>query len=153
MMFALQNMTNIALSPMGQSEGSVFSWIDDITLNADTMDGFIDLFEQMLMRVTAAGITLKGEKCWLLRDRLEVLGFLVCPDGLRMNPDKTGAITSMPCPKNVDEIRTYLGMVGFYRRFVPRLGVLAAPMFACLKKSAVLEPGKIRQSFAAINEY
>ena len=39
-----------------------------------------------------------------------------------MNPDKTDAITSMPCPKNVDEIRTYLGMVGFYRRFVPRLG-------------------------------
>ena len=73
--------------PIGQSEGSVFSWIDDITLNADSMEGFIDLFEQMLMRVTAAGISLKGEKCWLLRDRLEVFGILSVP---RWNTHESG---------------------------------------------------------------
>ena len=153
MMFALQNLVDIPLMPMGQSTGSAYSWVDDITMSSDTMEGFIDLFERVLMRVTFSGITLKGEKCHILRAELEVLGFHVTPEGLKMQPSKIESILRMKVPSNVDEIRTYLGSVGFYRRFIPRLGVLATPMHGALKKGAKLDHKEIAASFAAVNEY
>ena len=153
MMFALQGMVDMPLMPMGQSRGTALSWVDDITMTSDTMEGFIDLFEQMLMRMSYGGLSLKAEKCWLLREELEVLGFLITPEHIKMNPDKTNAIKRMAVPSNIDEVRTYLGMVGFYRRFVPRLGLLATPMFKALTKDSKIDMVAVTESFHAINEY
>ena len=167
MMFALKGLSNYQF-PTGN--GGAASWIDDVAMHADGIGAFCDLFETVLMRIAYAGMSLKASKCFLLHQKLEVLGYYVTPDGLVMQDDKLKGLRSkrdkdgkMVGPSNVKEIRTFLGAVQFYRRFVPRLAMLAAPMNALLKKypddDARLKPGTeehrktmndVQQSYEAI---
>ena len=149
MMFALKGLSSCDL-PGGT--GGAASWIDDVAMHADSIDAFCELFETVLMRIAFAGMSLKASKCYLLHQRLEVLGYHVTPDGLVMQEDKLKSLRSkrdkdgkLVGPSNVKEIRTFLGAVQFYRRFVPRLAMLAAPMNELLRKfpegDARLQPG------------
>ena len=164
MMFALQNMSKVSLAPARSgakrgdpSTGGCASWIDDIAMHADSFEGFVDLFEKVLMRVAASSMQLKASKCYLLQPKLEVLGYYVTPDGVTMQDDKLEALANrdsegiMTAPSTVEEIRTFLGTVQFYRRFVPRIALLAAPMTEKLKKGADLSTWcGVQQSFEAI---
>ena len=138
-MFATKNLDNCLLDN-GRATGGAKSWIDDISMHANTFDGFVDLFSRILARLAYASISLKLPKCLLLHEKLEVLGFYIGPDGITMQQEKLEALEKrnengeLIGPKNVSEIRTFLGAVQFYRRFIPRLALLAAPMNAMLKK-------------------
>ena len=138
MMFALKGLSSCQLT---HGTGGAGSWIDDVSMHADSFLAFAELFELILTRIAFAGMSLKAEKTYLLQQRTEVLGYYVTPDGLIMQEDKLKDLRNRfdkdgkPMgPTNVKEVRTFLGAVQFYRRFVPRLALLAAPMNALLKK-------------------
>ena len=151
-MFALQGLQDTNLAPFGSSKGGTHSWIDDITVHSDTMEGFLDQLERVFMRLAFCGLSLKASKMHLLRANLEVLGFLITPEGIKSNPAKVEVIKRIPIPSNADEARTYLGSVNFYRRFVPRIAMLAKPLTDMLKKDSVYDPEAVRQAVTAINE-
>ena len=138
-------------------------------MHASSFHGFKDLFRRILARLAFACMSLKATKCFLLHQRLEVLGFFVTPDGIIMQPDAIERIErrdvdgNPTAPRNAKEIRTFLGAVQFYRRFVPRIALLAAPMNELLKKADVNDPrfrpgtaehrkawAEVAQSFSAI---
>ena len=168
MMYALKGLAQCKLGTDGT--GGAASWIDDVSMHADSFDAFAILFETILQRITFAGMSLKASKCYLLHQKLEVLGYYVTPDGLVMQQDKLDALRNrfhkdgQPVgPVTVKEVRIFLGVVQFYKRFVPRLALLAAPMNALLKKypddAACLQGGTvenvdmmtgIQQSYEAI---
>ena len=138
MMLALKGLNSCTLL---EGTGGASSWIDDVSLHADSIGAFAELFELILTRLTYAGMSLAAKKCFLLHQRLEVLGYYVTPDGLVMQEDKIEDLRNRfdkegkPCgPVNAKEVRAFLGTVQFYRRFVPKLALLAAPMNALLKK-------------------
>ena len=151
MMFALKGLNNCVLDS-GHARGGTGSWIDDISMHANSFQGFKDLFRRILTRLAFAGMSLKATKCYLLHQQLEVLGFFVTPDGIIMQPDAIDRIEkfrhnekddgiarrdedgNIVGPRSIKEIRTFLGAVQFYRRFVPRIAMLAAPMNELLKK-------------------
>ena len=147
MMFALKGMDSIQLD-CGRAHGGSKSWIDDISMHANSFAGFADLFQRLLERCAFASMSLKASKTFLLHQRLEVLGYDVTPDGLKMREEKLEGFIQrneqgkLVGPTDVEEIRKFLGAVQFYRRFIPRLQLLAAPMNAMLKK---LKPGDPRQ--------
>ena len=93
------------------------------------------MFETVLSRLAIAGMTLKGTKCDVLLPSMDLLGYLVTPEGLRMQPPKLEELTGRAVPDTPDEIRKFLGAVAFLRRFVPRLSLLSAPMTNVLKKA------------------
>ena len=157
MMFALQGLGKVALA-RGSTGGSN-SWIDDISMHADSFEGFADLFDRILGRIAFASMQLKASKCFLLHEKLEVLGYYVTPDGLIMQESKIADIVkrdadgNLVVPETLEEIRTFLGAVQFYRRFIPRLSLMAAPMTEMLKKNPSPEKATataLRQSFEAI---
>jgi len=139
MMYALKGLANCDFGPNGT--GGAASWIDDVSMHADSFDAFAELFETILQRIAFAGMSLKASKCYLLHQKLEVLGYFVTPDGLVMQDDKLDELRNRyhkdgkPVgPVTVKEIRTFLGTVQFYKRFIPRLALLSAPMNAMLKQ-------------------
>jgi hypothetical protein len=152
-MFALQGLQDVPLSPLGYSTGGVHSWLDDVIMHADSLEGFVDLFERVLMRLNTAGMTLKGSKTDILHGECEVLGYLVTPDGLRMNPKKTEAISRMTFPSTPEEVLVYLGSVNFYRRFVPKLAMLAKPLTDMLRKGGTYDQEGVDSACRAINHY
>ena len=152
MMFALKGLNSCSLDG-GRARGGAASWIDDISMHANSFAGFKDLFRKILMRLAFAGMSLKASKCFLLHNHLEVLGFFITPDGIVMQPEALERIEKcgrtierrddsgkMIGPRSVKEIRTFLGAVQFYRRFVPRIALLAAPMNEMLKKMPLNDP-------------
>ena len=66
-----------------------------------------------------------------------MLGYIISANGIRGNPEKTKAISSMKPPTNVSEVRTFLGMTGYYRQLVPDYAKVAAPLTALTKKRAI----------------
>ena len=133
MQFVLKGLSDRDDWAAGSSSGGATSWVDDICMRADSFEGFADVFETVLSRLAAASMTLKGTKCELLRERLDLLGFVVTPHGLMMQTPKLDEIMAKGIPNSAAEIKTFLGAVTFYRRFIPRLSLLSAPMTAVLK--------------------
>ena len=78
--FTLQAMREVRL--VDGRTGSVNNWLDDIIFHASSIEGFIDIFERILERLAAAGISLKPSKCDCLRESLEILGFVFTPRGI-----------------------------------------------------------------------
>jgi len=145
--------------PRSLGEGTVFSWLDDITVATGSaafglgVRGHCRLLDRVFKRLIAAGMTLKGSKAHLLRQDLEVLGFIVTPDGTHPNPEKVTAISRMPSViANQKELLRFLGCINFQRRFICRLGHIAAPLYEMLRKEAVLKWDWTPRHTAAVNE-
>src|SRR5208282_128688 len=91
----------------------------------------------VLERLQEAGLCLKPSKCQFHVQEVTFLGFLVGPDGVKMDPAKVEAITSWPAPKSVHDVRVFLGLANFYRRFIKHFSKMATPMTALLRKTKI----------------
>ena len=120
----------------------VLAYLDDLVVYSDTMDHHLRDLELVFKRLRAAGLTLKREKCSFAATEVELLGYMISQRGIKPNPQKVHAIASLPPPSNVHEVRSFLGMTGYYRQTVPDYAQKAAPLVALTHKKAVFEWGE-----------
>ncbi|GBP64254.1 Transposon Tf2-11 polyprotein [Eumeta japonica] len=83
-----------------------------------------------------AGLTLQKEKCVFFQKSIEYLGFVIDKDGLHTSPGKVKAIKEAEPPKNVSQLKSFLGLVNYYRSFVPRMSTILGPLHDLLKMGA-----------------
>lgn len=95
----------------------VFCYIDDIMICTQSRERHLELLHVVFARLIEAGLRLKAEKCVLMESRVSFLGHMIDEAGVHTDPRKTEAIRKYPTPKNVKELRTFLGMAAFYRKF------------------------------------
>ena len=86
------------------------------------------------------------DKCRLFQSQLRFLGVIIDKNGQRPDRDKTEAIQSMPAPTNVPELRSFLGAIGFYGRFIKSMSALREQLYKLLKKDTVFKWTKQCQS-------
>jgi len=77
------------------------------------------------------------EKCTFCTDRVSFLGYVVTPQGVEVDRAKVEAIHSWPVPTTVTQVRSFLGLAGFYRHFVKDFSTIAAPLHELTKKSTI----------------
>jgi len=87
----------------------------------------------------AANLTLKLEKCYFGYEEVTYLGYKISAEGITPELDKTSAIRDMKQPVNQHEVRRYLGLTKFFRRFVPRYAEIARPLSELLKDSVLFK--------------
>lgn len=116
-------------------EPYVFCYLDDIVIVTQDFEKHLEILEEVFRRLRNAKLTVSEEKCQFCREQLRYLGYLVDRKGLHVDPDKVRAMVELPTPKNVKDVRSVLGTVSWYRRFVPNFSDLAAPLTALLKKN------------------
>ncbi len=107
-----------APSAEGQAEQGVFVFIDDIIMYSRTEDEHLELIDWVLGRLEAEGYYANPGKCQFMRSEVSFLGHMVSRDG-RVDAAAQGAgVADWPTLQSVRDVRAFLGLAGFYRRFV-----------------------------------
>ncbi len=132
-----QRALQVILSGLSPEIANVY--IDDILIHSSTFDQHLRDLERVLSRLRYHGLKLKASKCQMCMKHVEFLGHLITPEGLRPNPAKTQAVDEYERPQNRTEVRAFLGLAGFYRRFIEGFSKVAAPIFHLLKKESSFE--------------
>ncbi|XP_055605433.1 uncharacterized protein K02A2.6-like [Uranotaenia lowii] len=113
----------------------VESFLDDIIVFSKTFDDHHKFFIALFKRLEEYGFHMREEKCNILRHRIKYLGHIVDADGLHPDPAKVEAIAKMPPPSDVTTLRSFLGAVNYYAKFVQEMHQLGRPLDALLKKN------------------
>ena len=114
-------------------------YLDDIILFSRTVDEHLERLVRVLGRLRSAGLKLKPEKCSLMQRSVSFLGHVVSGEGIATDPKKIETVMEWPVPNSVKEVRSFLGLTGYYRRFVKGYASIAAPLHALTKKGRVFE--------------
>lgn len=108
--------------------------IDDVLVHTPTRELHNKRLEQVLERLTTAGVTLNIDKCVFRATRIKFLGNVVSAHGIEVDPDKVAAVTDLPAPKNVHEVRVFLGMVNHMSKFAEHLADTKKPIRDLMQK-------------------
>lgn len=109
-------------------------YIDDIVIYSKTFSEHVHHVDQVLHAIQKAGLTLSPKKCHFGYQSLLLLGQKVSRLGMSTHQEKVDAITSLEKPRNVGELRTFLGMMVYFSSYMPFYAWLVNPLFALLKK-------------------
>ena len=133
-----QRVMQQVLSGLNPPDGREFVevYIDDVLIFSRTMEEHIDHLRQVLERLRKASLKLKPGKCHFLRQSLEYLGHIITPTGLKPNPKQLEAVQEFPVPNSVTQVRQFLGLTSYYRRFIKSFAEVASPLHSLTKKNA-----------------
>ena len=87
----------------------------------------------MFQKLSAAGLKLKPSKCTFSKTEITYLGHLITSEGVATDPKKIGAVIKWPRPKTVHDVRSFIGFVGYYRRFIKGFSALSRPLYDLTK--------------------
>ena len=104
-------------------------YLDDIMVFGASFEQHLERLEEILNRISKAGLKLNPAKCQLFQHSVEFLGHIVSEFGVATCPDKIKAVSEWPIPRCVKEVRGFLGFCGYYRRFVRGFSMIASPLY------------------------
>ena len=116
-----------------------FGYLDDILVYSPDMETHLEHLRILFMRLQKADLKLKEIKCNFLKKHIQYLGHIVSGKGITPMPEKLACIKDMPAPKTPKEIKQFLGLVGYYRKFIPRFSDLARPLNALTRKDVLFD--------------
>lgn len=118
---------------LGGLEEFAAPYIDDIAVFSPTWEKHIQDVARVLKRLEKAGLTVKPIKCRFAQDHVKFLGHEVGSGKRSPSEAKMQAIQEFPTPTTKTQIRSFLGIVGYYSRYIPNYSVIAAPLTDALK--------------------
>ncbi|XP_031553785.1 uncharacterized protein K02A2.6-like [Actinia tenebrosa] len=124
-----------AMDQVLQCLPGVQCYLDDIVVTGKSEKEHLDVLDKVLQRLEEYGLKANKRKCKFLRDSVEYLGHVSSAEGLRQSPKKTKAIVEMPTPQDVAQLRSFLGMVQYYAKFILDLVTVLAPLRHLLEKN------------------
>lgn len=121
-------------------------YLDDVAVFSKTFSEHVTRLEMVFDRMRAAGLKFNPEKCRLFQRKMDFLGFVVSAKGVEPAADKVEDVKDWPSPKSVYEVRAFLGLIGYYRRWVEGFSRRARPLYCLLKKDQRFYWGHEQQS-------
>ncbi|GFU73327.1 retrovirus-related Pol polyprotein from transposon 17.6 [Trichonephila clavipes] len=108
-------------------------YLDDIIVFSETFEDHLIRLGLVLKCLQEAGLELNSKKCLFAAQEVKILGHLVSSNGVHPYPDKIKAVRNFPTPKNIHDIRSFLGLCSYFRRFIKGFCYLAEPLQSLLK--------------------
>lgn len=111
-------------------------YLDDIVVFSTSLQEHIVNLEKVFKRLRESNFKIQMDKSEFLKLETAYLGHIISNDGIKPNPDKISAIKKFPLPKTSTEIKRFLGLLGYYRKFIPEFARVTKPLTQCLKKGS-----------------
>lgn len=127
-----QRLMTIALS--GLQGLQCFTYLDDVVIFASSLEEHSDKLRNVFDRLRTNSLLLQPDKCEFMHQEVAYLGHVISDKGISPNPDKIKAIKNYPTPQNPKQIKQFLGLIGYYRRFIKDFSKFAKPLTSLLKK-------------------
>ena len=124
----------------------LFVYMDDIVIYAKSLEEHTQKLKNLLKRLESANLTLQTEKCSFLRKEVTYLGHVISRDGVKPDSKKVEAVRKFPRPKSAKNIKQFLGLAGYYRRFIPNFSTVAKPLSYLLKKGVRFAWTEVQQN-------
>ena len=130
-----------------------FGYLDDILIQSpDVLTPLIHM-RQLFQRLREADLKLNREKCNFFKSHIQYLGHLISGEGIKPLPEKLDNIKEMPPPTTPKEVKQFLGLIGYYRKFVPRFANVAQPLTNLTRLDQPFEwSDKCQTSFELLKE-
>lgn len=109
-------------------------YLDDVIIFSSSLQEHLQKLRTVFDRLRATNLKVQLDKSEFLRKEVLYLGHTITKDGLRPNDDKITAVLNYPLPRTTTEIKSFLGLVGYYRKFIKDFAKVTQPMTDCLKK-------------------
>lgn len=131
-----------------------FGYLDDILIYSKDVEQHLQHIRIVFTRVKEARLKLKASKCCFFKKHLHYLGHLISAEGIKPIKEKLVSLEKMPPPRTPKEIKQFLGLAGYYRKFVPRFSDIARPMTALTKKDTeFIWSETCQKSFELLKQY
>ena len=128
-------------------------YLDDILVPARSFDDHIQNLRTVFSRLQEANLKLSPKKCTLFRRQLKFLGHIVSEKGVATDPEKLEAVMTWPTPTNVSEVRRFLGLCSYYRRFVANFADIACPLHQCTEHPQIFKwNDELEKSFVSLKK-
>ena len=108
-------------------------YLDDVLVTGGNEEKHLSALEEVLRRMSEAGLRLRRDKCMFMAPSVVYLGHRIDKYGLHPVAEKVQALQEVPTPTNVSELKSYLGLLSYYSRFLPNLSTLLAPLYKLLR--------------------
>ncbi|KAL7296181.1 hypothetical protein TKK_0010721 [Trichogramma kaykai] len=129
-----------------EMEPVAFAYIDDIIIATATYAEHLRWLEHVLKRINQAGLTINRDKSFFCCSEVKYLGVIVDRNGFRPDPDKIAPVTEMTAPKTLKQLRRFLGIASWYRKFLENFATIADPLNKLLKKNTKYIWGEEQQA-------
>src|SRR5690349_4952694 len=112
----------------------LFVYIDDVTIYTKTFKEHMEVLEEVLRRIQKHRMYIKPKKCTFAAEEVHLLRHIINKEGVKTDPSKISAVKEYPVPESKTEVRAFMGLVGYYRHYIPRCSKIAEPINRTLKK-------------------
>ena len=129
-------------------------YLDDIIIFSKTEEEHLRHLEIIFERLRGADLKLKLQKCSFFKKHIQYLGHLLSEEGIQPLPEKLESISKMPTPKNAKQVKQFLGLVGYYRKFVPRFADISRILTKLTRKNEEFKwTTECEKCFQLLKEY
>lgn len=118
-------------------DGTLLVYLDDLIIPGQTEEEGIRKLEKVLNRAEEFGLEFNWTKCHFLRTEIQYLGYIICDNEIRPSKEKIKAVINFKKPINIKSVQSFLGLTGYFRKFIRNYSLLAKPLTDLLKKDVV----------------
>ena len=113
---------------------SVLVYLDDLVVFGPSVATLIERLEEVLRRLRDANLKINTRKCHMFQRRISFLGHVISEAGVEVQPEKTAAVEEWPVPRTLRELRSFLGLASYYRKFIKSFSLIAEPLYELMRK-------------------
>lgn len=117
-----------------------YVYLDDVIIVGYNLKNHLENIEKVLKRLSDFNLKIQLDKCEFLKRETEFLGHIITSNGIKPDPTKISRILDWKLPTSQKEIKQFLGLTGYYRRFIRNYAKLAKPLTKFLKKDTIIDP-------------
>jgi hypothetical protein len=112
----------------------VADYFDDLTIHSSSLEDHLSHIQVVFDRMRGANLKANWDKCEWAKNEIFLLGYIISADGVKMDPSKIKTVRDWPVPKKANQLQQFLGLSGYYRKFIEKFSEIAKPLYDLLKK-------------------